>query len=120
MLAAFMASMSTRSKPSATPAQSGSPASSAASRFRSSDGGRQATRCALLLIRREAHALLGRVRELVVAVRQFHAPMIELEAQRQARIFAVEACQRRLRGGIAMQEGQRRAHPAPVRPARRR
>ena len=45
----------------------------------------------------------------MVAVGQFHASMIELETQRQSRIFAVEARQRGLRCRIAMHEGQRRA-----------
>ena len=106
MLAAPIASMSTRSKPSATPAQSGSPASSAASRCASSANGGQAARCAHLLVGRETLALLGAARELVIAVGEFDAAMIELEAQRDARIGGIEPRERGLRGGVAMQEGE--------------
>ena len=63
---------------------------------------------ARLLVRGEAQALLGGARELVVAVGELHAAMIELEAQRDARIFGIEARQRRLRRRIAMHEGERR------------
>ena len=108
MFVAPIASMSRRSKPSATPAQSGSPASSAASRFASSVTVGRPRAARRLLVGVEAHALLGAARELVIAVGELDATVIELETQRHARIVGVEARECGLRRRVAMQKSQRR------------
>ena len=85
-----------RSKPSATPAQSGSPAASAASSRSSSARFRQAAAAALGVVRLEARALLGGGRQFVEAVGELHAVAVQLKALRRARVLRVEARQRRL------------------------
>ena len=69
-------------------------------------GRRQSARGASFLVLREPRALLRAARQLVVAVRQFDAPVVQLEAQGHAGIRGIEPRQSGLRSGIAMQEGQ--------------
>ena len=99
-------SISSRSNPSATPDTGGRPAASAASSASSISGGRQAAAPALLPIGFESRALLGCVRKLLEAIGELDAAVVELEAQRDARIVGVEARQRRLAGRIAVHEAQ--------------
>ncbi len=107
MCAAPPASIRVRSKPSATPQQSGQTGLERREQplVESWQPGRPAP-AALRDIPLEAGALLARAGELVEAVGELDALAVELEALRGARVVRIEPRQRRLAGGIAVHEGQ--------------
>ena len=76
---------------------------------REPDGKRRCQAASLsgLLVGAESLALLRAARQFVITVREFHAAMVELEAQCDTRIVGGEARQRRLRCWVAMQECER-------------
>ena len=107
-----VASMTSRSNPNATPAQSGKPRLQRRQQPFVERGAGQPAAPSLSQVRLESRPLLCRRGELVKAVRQLHAFAIELEPQRGARVRGIQTGERGLGCRIAMHEGQRFCSPA--------
>ena len=115
MRSAPAASISVRSKPSATPQQSGQARLQCREQTLVEGGiGQAGSRRRSAISRSKRRALLARRGELMKAVGELDAVAVELEALRGARVVGIEPGERRLARGIAVHEGQAAvAEPGP-------